>query len=152
MSMLGETFVTDEAEDMSFDPLPIGAYIAKIKVAEIKTTASGTGEYISCQWEIMEALDAEDQKSIGRIVFQNLNIVNDNEMAVKIARSQLKQITKALGIAELADTNELVGQPVKIVLKIRPAKGGYDASNDVAKVMSMETEGTDGGAEAPWQE
>lgn len=151
MSLLSETFVSEEAEDMSFDPLPVAEYTAQITKAEVKTTTAGTGEYISCQWTV---LDAEDPKYVGRIVFQNLNIVNPSEMAVKIAKSQLKQITKAMGIAELVDTDELLGNPVKITLKIRPAKDGYDASNDVHKVkaLSDEGEGTDGGGDPPWED
>lgn len=156
MSMLKESFVTDEAEDMSFDPINPGTYTAIMKSAEIKTTANGKGEYIACQWEIQDVVQVEkDNKTnpIGRMVFQNLNTVNDNEMAVKIAKSQLKQICKALNIAELHDTQELIGQPVKLVLKIRPAKGGYDASNDVAKVMSYEdSESNSENSDTPWEE
>ena len=148
MALLNETFVTDEAEDLSFEPLPVGEYIAQVKKAEIKTTSAGTGEYISLQWEILEA---DDSKHVGRVVFQNLNIVNPNDMAVKIAKSQLKQINTALGISELTDTDELLGQPVKITLKIRPAKDGYDANNDVAKVKAISSGDSEGG-DAPWEE
>lgn len=147
MSLLNESFVTDEAEDMSFEVLPVGEYTAQIKKAEIKTTKDGEGEYISCQWEIMEAKNIQHE---GRTVFQNLNLVNKNEMAVKIARSQLRQITLAMGIDKLDDTDELVGQPLRIILKIRPAKGGYEASNDIAKVMPLEQ--NKAGETQPWAE
>ena len=148
MSLLSNSFVTSEAEDISFEPLPVGIYTGQIKKAEIKTTSAGTGEYISLQWEILEA---DEPKYVSRIVFQNLNIVNPSEMAVKIAKSQLKQITTALGIAELIDTDELLGQPLQLTLKIRPAKDGYDASNDVAKVKSLD-DGNESSSEIPWAE
>lgn len=145
MSLLKETFVTDEAEDASFDALPAGEYIAHIKKAEIKTNKAKTGEYISCQWEIDEA---DDVKYVGRIVFQILNISNPSELAQKIGLSELKKICEAFGISQLADTDELVGQPARIFLKIRPARDQYPESNEVAKVMPYGD--TPASGDAPW--
>ena len=147
MSLLSNSFRPDDAEDMSFDPIPVGWYVGKITSSEVKITSSGTGEYIKNVWEIIEA---PDPKFNGRKVFQNCNIV-------KIGKSMLKQICSAIGIEELQDTEELVGVPLKIKLKIKPASGGYDASNDITKVKPLEydhaNEGKSSQDEAPpWNE
>jgi hypothetical protein len=147
MARLSETFVADEAEDLSFEPLPPGVYVAQVKKTDLKVTKAGDGEYIALQWEILEA---DDDRYVGRVVFQNLNIVNPSEMATKIGRSQLKQITKAMGIDNLTDTDELLGTPVKITLKIRKGKDGYDDSNDVAKVMPLSEVTSDVSDDSPF--
>ncbi len=147
MALLGKSFVTEEAEDMSFELLPIDCdYTAQIEKSEIKTTAAGNGEYIKNQWKI---LDAPNPAHIGRTVFQNINIQNPSEVAMKIGASDLKQITKALGISELQDTDELVGVPVIIKLKVQKGKDGYEDSNQIKKVTPIdgESEGSEG---QPW--
>ncbi len=149
MALLSETFVTEEAEDMGFEPAPPGWYIAQITKSEIKPTSAGTGEYIKNEWKILEA---DEPKYVGKMFWQNLNIVNPSEMAVKIGKGQLKKLNEALGIKELKDTDELIGQPVKVFLKVKPGSGGYDDSNEVAKVKSLhdEDDSTEAGGEEPW--
>ncbi len=150
MALLSETFVTEEAEDTGFEPAPSGWYIAQITKSEIKPTSAGTGEYIKNEWKILEA---NEPKYVGKMFWQNLNIVNPSEMAVKIGKGQLKKLNEALGIAELKDTDELIGQPVKVFLKVKPGSGGYDDSNEVTKVKSLHDEDedkTEAGGEEPW--
>ena len=84
MALLGNTFDPSTAEDMSYEPIPAGFYIAKIIESDLKITSSGTGQYIKNVWEILEGDDAQYN---GRKIYQNLNIINDNETAVKIAKS-----------------------------------------------------------------
>lgn len=134
MSLLSNSFRAGDAEDMSFDPVPNDWYVAKITNSEIKITGSGDGEYIKNTWEILES---KNPKFVGRKIFQNLNIVNKSEMAVKIAHSMLKQICEAIGVDELTNTEELVGVPLKIKTKIKPGTGGYDPSNDITKVKDL---------------
>jgi len=137
MARLSETFVTEEAPDIEFEPLPVGTYVAQVEKAELRTTSAGTGEYISIRWKILEA---DNERYVGRTVFQNINIVNPSEMAVKIGKGQLKQIAKAMGLSAITDTDELLGTPVRIVLKIRPPQNGYDATNEVKKVLPVSGE------------
>lgn len=141
MALLKNSFREEDAEDISFEPVPAGNYQAQIVASDLKVTSTGTGEYISLTFEIL------DDEYAGRKIFCNLNIVNPNEQAVKIAKSQLKQICKATGIEELEDTQELHGIPMRLAVKVRPPKNGYDAQNVVNKVFSMDDDG-----ESPWEE
>lgn len=156
MALLNKSFITDEAEDMSFDLLPTDCdYTALIEKSSIEPTKDGNGEYIKNQWKI---IDADDPKHIGRLLWQYINTVNASEMAVKIGASMLKQINKVLGIAELVDTDELLNQPMKIRLKIQKGKDGYDDSNQITKVLPVEDASPDAGSVAggdsstPWAE
>lgn len=132
MALLKNSFITDEVENISFEPLPAGNYEAQIIDSDIRTTKDGTGEYIALTWEILTP------EYTGRRVFDNLNIVNKNEKAVAIAKSRLKQICEAIEMNEMQDTQELHGQPMRVALGIRPAQGGYDAQNNIKKVMSID--------------
>jgi hypothetical protein len=143
MALLKNTFQTDEVEDSSYEPVPAGDYTMRITKSEIKTTKAGNGEYISLQMEILD-----EGAYHGRVIYDNLNIVNPNEMAVKIARATLKQICEAVGVKELEDTNELHGTPFIGRVKINPAKGDYDASNGVAKYLPLDSASGSGGD--PW--
>lgn len=140
MALLKNSFREEDAEDISFEPVPAGNYQAQIVASDLKVTSTGTGEYISLTFEIL------DEEYAGRKIFCNLNIVNPNEQAVKIAKSQLKQICKATGIEELEDTQELHGIPMRLAVKVRPPKNGYDAQNVVNKVFSTDDDG-----ESPWE-
>jgi len=139
MALLKDSFRTEDAEDVSFEPVPAGNYLAQIIKSDLKVTSSGTGEYIALTFEILE------DDYTGRKVFSNLNIVNPNEQAVKIAKSQLKQICTACEIEELQDTQELHGIPMRIAVKVRPPQNGYDAQNVINKVYSADDTG-----EGPW--
>ena len=140
MALLKDTFVSDDVEDTSFEPIPAGNYEAQIIDSDVRVTSAGTGEYIALQWEVLS------DEYAGRRIFQNLNIVNPNEKAVQIAKSSLKQICKAIGIEAFQDTQELHGSPVRIVLGIRPPKDGYDAQNIVKKVIPLDSDSGDN----PW--
>jgi len=149
MALLKNTFQTEEVEDVSFEPIPAGEYTARVTKSDIKTTRAGNGEYIALQVEIMD-----EGPYNGRIIFENFNIVNPNEQAVKIARSSLKQLCSAVGITDLEDTAELHGTPFRARVKITPARDGYDASNAIAKYMSLDGEAEGGGEEGgdPWED
>ena len=142
MALLKDTFVTEDAEDLSFEPVPPDTYIAQIIESDLRVTSSGNGEYIALTWEIVEG------SFTGRRIFSNLNIVNPNEKAVQIAKSFLKQVCKAVGIEELQDTQELHGTPMRVVVKVRPPQNGYDAQNVISTAKPLDdAEGGD-----PWEE
>lgn len=146
MALLQNSFITDDVEDVSFAPVPPGMYTMQITKSEIKTTKSGNGEYISLQMVIMD-----EGSYAGRTVFTNLNIVNPNEKAVQIARSQLKNICKSVGITEFQDTQELHGIPFLAKLKIVPGRDGYDDRNEVAKFSPLDGSVGNTSADAsPW--
>lgn len=130
MALLPNVFVPEEAEDMEFKPLKGGWYLAEIVKSAIKDTNAKDGKYISLQFKIIE--DANDENSEGRFVFTNLNIVNKNETAVRLAYSDLKKICTACGISgELEDTVDLHNIPMRIKLTLKPETADWPAKNEI---------------------
>ena len=126
MAQLDETFSADAlpTSDRNFEPLPAGWYTAVVNGAEIKVTKAGTGKYIAVRYDITGPTHQ------GRVVFGNLNIKNPNATAEKIGREQLGEIMRAIGLATVQDTDQLIGGQLMIKLDIRESEQ-YGASNDV---------------------
>lgn len=131
MALLDETINRDElpVSENNFEPLPAGTYLARITEAEVKPTKAGTGKYIKIRYDILGPTHQ------GRAVFGNLNIRNPNPQAEKIGRQQLNKMMTAIGLTQLTDTDQLIGAPLQIKLKIRDG-GEYGPSNDVAGFKS----------------
>lgn len=133
MAFLDEAFdVSDLPQSTkSYDPIPEGNYDATISQAELKTTNDGTGKYIKLR------LDITGPSHQGRVVFSNLNIKNASAKAEEIGRQQLGEIMRAIGIAKVQDTDQLIGGAVNIKVAIRPARTDertgktYEAGNEV---------------------
>jgi hypothetical protein len=126
MAQLDETFSADTlpVSDRNFEPLPAGWYTAVVNAADIKVTKAGTGKYIAVRYDITGPTHQ------GRVVFGNLNIKNPNPTAEKIGREQLGEIMRAIGLATVQDTDQLIGGQLQIKLEIRESEQ-YGASNDV---------------------
>jgi len=113
-----------------FSPLPAGKYQSVIKSCEAKVTKAGTGQYLSVGYEITGPTHQ------GRIVFQNLNIRNANPKATEIGLRQLGDVLRAIGLASLTDTDQLIGGPIELTLVIRKSDE-YGDSNDVKRVAPI---------------
>ncbi len=126
MAFLNETFDVNELPqgNGNFDPLPPGWYHANITGAELKSTKAGNGQYIAVRYDITGPTHQ------GRVVFGNLNIKNPNPKAEEIGRQQLGEIMRAIGLAKVTDTDQLIGGSLQIKLEIRQQEG-YEPSNDV---------------------
>lgn len=114
----------------NFEPLPAGWYTATITKAELKVTSAGNGQYIKLRYDIT------GPSHQGRVVFGNLNIKNPNVKAEEIARQQLGDIMRAIGLAKVVDTDNLIGGQISIKLSIKedPKHG---ASNEVKGFKSV---------------
>jgi hypothetical protein len=83
------------------------------------------------------------------VVFANLNIKNASLKAEEIGKQQLGEIMRAIGLARVRDTDELIGAALKIRVAIRPARTDertgktYDAANEVKGYSAI------GGTAAP---
>ena len=132
MAQLDETFSADTlpVSDRNFEPLPAGWYSAVVNGADIKVTKAGTGKYIAVRYDITGPTHQ------GRVVFGNLNIKNANPTAEKIGREQLGEIMRAIGLATVQDTDQLVGGQLMIKLEIRESEQ-YGDSNDVKAFKSI---------------
>ena len=130
----------DNNETSGFSVIPEGSYIAHITKSEWKTTRAGDGEYINLHLVILEGEYA------GRMLFENLNMVNPNKIAEDIARKTLNSICAACKLQNVEDTEELHGIPMEVKVKIRPAQGDYPASNSIAAFLPAEKDDE----ELPW--
>lgn len=134
MAQLGQTFNQNEMPESqnNFDPIPAGWYSATIAGAELKDTKSGTGQYINVRYDIT------GPSYEGRVVFGMLNIRNQNPTAEQIGHQQLGELMRAIGLAAVQDTDQLIGGSCMIKVKVRAATDQYEASNEVAGWRSIE--------------
>ena len=107
--------------DVSDDFPPAGEYLCEMIKSEMKDTKSGTGQYLAVQFKILEG------KNKGSIVFNNYNLVNDNETAVRIAVKGMDKLCAAVGKKrkDIADSSQLHSIPFFIKLELRPEDDAY---------------------------
>jgi hypothetical protein len=118
---------TTGGEPGEYAPLPAGWYSATVADIVEKTTKDGTGEYLNVRLNITGPTHA------GRVVFTKLNIVNNSAVAQEIGRKQLAALCDSCGFGvgrRPADTDELIGSDIQVLLSVKPASNGYKASND----------------------
>ena len=126
MAFLGETFnAKDLPEGGDYEVIPPGWYAAEITAAEVRETKSGTGDYIKLRFDIT------GPEYSGRVVFGNINIRNANPQAEAIARRQLGEIMRAIGLGSISNTDQLIGGTLSIKVAIRAASDQYEAQNEV---------------------
>lgn len=137
MAFLDEEFSVDTLPvgNNNFEPLPEGWYNATITGAEIKATKAGDGKFIAVKYTIT------GPSHQGRVVFGNLNIKNASTKAEEIGRSQLGDIMRAIGLAKVTDTDQLIGGNLGIKLSL---KTGEYAGNEVKAFRAL-----NGSAPAP---
>ena len=126
MAFLGQTFNANELpQGNTYDPLPAGWYTATITAAELKPTKDGSGQYIKVRYDITGPTHQ------GRVVFGNLNIKNASARAEEIGRQQLGELMRAIGLARITDTDQLIGGVLSIKIDVRAATEQYPAQNEV---------------------
>jgi len=123
----------------SREPVPAGWYKAVITESEEKPTKAQTGSYLQMTMEIIEGEHA------GRKVFERLNLNNPNATAVEIAQRTLSSICRAVGVMTPRTSQDLHDKPLMLKVKVKPAKDGYDASNEVGEYAAPDG----GGRPAP---
>lgn len=121
------------------DPVPAAWYNAMIDESEMKPTKDGMGDYLELRFNIIDGMYA------GRKVYERLNMRNSNATAQEIGHGTLSAICYATGVMQVQDSQQLHGQPMKIKVKLKPAKGDYDASNEITSYKNInEQVGTPG--------
>jgi len=133
MAELGNFDANDVPPAEVFELLPAGRYGAMIVESELKPTKNNDGQRLVLVWQIIEG------EHEGRKIFQGLNIDNPNEKAVAIAKRELSAICHATGKIRISDSEELHDIPCVIVLKVVPAKGDFDAKNEIKGVEGLNT-------------
>ena len=108
-----------------FEPIPAGKYLAAITDSEMKPTKSGTGSYLQLTFTILEG----EYKN--RVLWARLNLNNPNATAVKIARSELSAICRAVGVMQPKDSVELHNLPLLITVKLKKRQDTGELANEV---------------------
>ena len=126
MANLGEVFDVEFLPQgkTSFDPIPPGWYTVTIAAAEVKATKNGTGQYIAIRYDVTGPTHQ------GRVIFGNLNIRNQSPKAEEIGRQQLGEICRAIGLAKVGDTDQLIGNALSIKVDIEKSEQ-YGDKNQV---------------------
>jgi hypothetical protein len=136
MALLPDVFVPEEAKSNGFEPIPLedcGWFEAELTKSELKTTKDKKGKYLSFCFKILEG-DHE-----GRMIWTNLNIVNKNETAVKIAQGDLKAICEGVGFeGELEDTEDLHNIPLAIKVSYKDETSQWPAKNEIKGYKSLD--------------
>jgi hypothetical protein len=132
-----------------FDPIPAGKYIAVITNSEMKATKDGNGNYLELTFQIIEG------EYKGQNLWARLCLENKNELTVKIARSQLSAICKAVGIMTPKDSVELHNLPLVINVKLKKRKDNGEMANEIKGYSKRETPSSQAAGApkgvAPWK-
>lgn len=113
------------------DPIPADWYNMMIVASEMKPTSKGDGAYLEVQLKVV------DGQFAGRVVYDRMNLQNQNATAVEIAYKRLSAYCHATGVIQLQDSVQLHNLPMKVKVKLIPPKGEYEAGNEVAGVKNI---------------
>lgn len=112
------------APSTGFEAIPAGSYNAVITESAFKPTKSGSGNYLELTFEII------DGEFKNRKLWTRLNLENQNEKAVNIARADLSAICRAVNVMRVNDSAELHNLPLVISVKCRRTPDG-ELTNEI---------------------
>ena len=142
-------FDAREVEPMdSFEPIPAGTYLAVITASEMKPTKSGTGKYLELAFQVLEG------EYKGRKVWARLNLENPSSVAVRMARSELSDICKAVGVITPNDSEELHDLPLEIEVAVKRRSDTGKMTNEIKGYSKKSSPGQTPQAEGntpPWK-
>ncbi len=125
MANLGGFDASQVEPTASFDPIPAGKYLAAITESEMKPTKNGSGSYLQMTFTVLEG----EYKN--RVLWARLNLNNPNATAVKIARSELSALCRAVGVLTPRDSVELHNIPLLITVKLKKREDTGELTNEV---------------------
>jgi len=136
-----EIFDPETQEGNSWDPLPVGEYVAQIVEVSVLQPQSGDGYYLVLTWKIAEG---EFER---RLVWQRIIFVHSNEQAQTIGRKTLKDLCVALGVNEqVNDAEVFLFKPARIRLGIEKDKQGvYPDKNRISRILPLEAKSEEPG-------
>jgi hypothetical protein len=108
-----------------FDPIPAGKYLAAVTASQMKPTKAGDGSYLELELTILEG------PAKGRKVWDRLCLNHPNAEAVKIARSNLSALCRAVGVMQPKDSVELHNLPLLVTVKCKKRDDTGEMTNEV---------------------
>lgn len=136
MSFLNQAINVNDLPDDEKSLIPSGVYSVVISEAELKTTNSGTGQYISLKLKVVGG------QYSNRVIFDMININNPNPTAQNIGLATLKKIMKAMQLDSVQNTDQLVGG--NLVVKV-----GVELSDEYGDKNKVKDYQSAGGNIAP---
>jgi len=118
MALLPEEFDASSVPTR-FGMLPEGRYVVAITKTEIRSSMSGTGQYLAVEFTVQEPAEY-----LGRTVRIRVNVLHDNPIAREYAKAELAAICTACGKTKISDTDELLRSLLVIDLRYRSSQDG----------------------------
>ena len=112
------------------EPVPQGQYRLMVTDSEVVDTKNGQGKLLKLKNEI------DGGPYHGRIVWDQLNIVNASAQAQSIGRQQMASLFEACGVGRGNDSSVLHFKPYLADVRIE-AKDGYDPRNIIKKYRPL---------------
>jgi hypothetical protein len=125
MANLGNFNASEVEPSSTFDPIPAGKYLAAITGSEMKPTKTGNASYLQLTFTVLEG------KCKDRLVWARLCLNHPNQETVRIARSQLSAICRAIGVMQPRDSVDLHNIPLVITVKVKKNEQTGDLVNEV---------------------
>ena len=132
--------VTEAPQSSTNEPKPAGEYTMQVVNSDMRTTKSGTGQYLWLEFEILSG-------PVRGKFWDRLNLFNDNSKTVEIANRQLSAICNALDIVALDDSEKLHMKPLRVQLKVTEGRDG--ALQNSAKYLPLTAKAAPVAASAP---
>ena len=132
-----------------FDPIPANKYVAVITASQMKENKTKTGDYLELAFQVVEG----EYKN--RLLWARLCLTHPNPTTSKIARSQLADICKAVGVLTPGDSAELHNLPLVINVRVKKRTDNDELVNEIkgfSKRESAVAPATNGKPSiAPWR-
>lgn len=126
--ILGGSFDASTVEmDNKYELLPEGEYLCIIEDTEMRDTAKIGGKMLVVSMSVLTGPNE------GAKLTDRLNLVNDNDTAVKIAYQTLAKICNAAGKPVIKDTEELHNARVYVKVAIEKGRGTYVGKDGIEK-------------------
>lgn len=139
MASLTNQYDPDAGVPGVFEIFEAGPQPMELTETDIVATKAGTGKLLKYKIRITEG-ELED-----RLVFGQMNLQNPNPVATRIGQEEFRAMREVTGVLEPEDTQDLHFRQFMGYVKLTPAKGEYDAKNEVdwGKTYKIFTDGVD---------
>lgn len=141
MASLAGFNANEVGERDDFAVVPAGTYPAIAVSSEMKPTKSGTGQMLVVTFELL------DGQFKGSKVWARMNLVNQNQQAVDIAKRELGELCRAVGVIMPNDSSELHNRPLMLELDVE--KDDKNKDRNVIKKYHSINQGGAVGTQAP---
>jgi hypothetical protein len=123
-------FDSQAPENNDANVIPGGEYDAVIVKSEKTATKDGKGHYLKLDFQIVSG------ECQNKHVFENLNIWlpetdDKKKTAVKIAKANLSEICRAVGVLNPKDSAELHGKPLRIKVIVDEGNAQFGKQNRI---------------------